>query len=119
MCRYLDITLGLLLTVSMLCLLYGSFSLHPTPLILFFTLSLTVVLSYWLWYFYTVYIIASYPVFEEHVSLKVCKSNFIYILYFSDWQNWLFTYFDLLDIAVTSPAPLQRPAGSDPNTTQF
>ena len=57
-----------MLTVSMVCLLYGSYSLLPSPLIIFFSLSLTVVLSYWLWYLYTNYIMASYPVFEEQVS---------------------------------------------------
>ena len=56
-----------MLTVSMVCLLYGSYSLLPSPLIIFFTLSLTVVLSYWLWYLYTNYILAHYPVFEEQV----------------------------------------------------
>ena len=57
-----------MLTVSMVCLLYGSYSLLPSPIIIFFTLSLTVVLSYWLWYLYTNYILAHYPVFEEQVS---------------------------------------------------
>ena len=57
-----------MLTVSMVCLLYGSYSLLPSPLIVFFSLSLTVVLSYWIWYLYTNYIMASYPVFEEQVN---------------------------------------------------
>ena len=76
-CRYLDITLGLLLTVSMVCLLYGSYSLLPSPLIIFFTLSLTVVLCYWLCYLYTNYM-AHYPVFEEQVS-QICIEQGIYL----------------------------------------
>ena len=65
--RYLDITLGLLLLVSMLSLLYGSYSLHPILLVIFFTLSLTVLVAYWIWYLYTNFIASHYPVFEEQV----------------------------------------------------
>ena len=96
-CRYLDITLGLLLTVSMVCLLYGSYSLLPSPLIIFFTLSLTVVLCYWLCYLYTNYM-AHYPVFEEQVS-QICIEQGIYSIFwffFTDGENWLNSYSDLL-----------------------
>ena len=66
--RYLDITLGLLLLISMLSLLYGSYSLHPILLVIFFTLSLTVLVAYWIWYLYTNFIASHYPMFEEQVG---------------------------------------------------
>ena len=107
-CRYLDITLGLLLTVSMVCLLYGSYSLLPSPLIIFFTLSLTVVLCYWLCYLYTNYM-AHYPVFEEQVS-QICIEQGIYSIFwffFTDGENWLNSYSDLLTPDDPSGSALQ------------
>ena len=110
-CRYLDITLGILLTVSMLCLLYGSYSLLPSPIIIFFTLSLTVVLSYWLWYLYTNYILAHYPVFEEQVSQTSAfiTENYSNIsLFFTDGENWLNSHSDLLTPDDPRGSALQR-----------
>ena len=106
-CRYLDITLGLLLTVSMVCLLYGSYSLLPSPLIIFFTLSLTVVLCYWLCYLYTNYM-AHYPVFEEQAS-QINSEQGIYtsMFFFTDWENWLNSYSDLLTPDDPSGSALQ------------
>ena len=109
-CRYLDITLGIMLTVSMVCLLYGSYSLLPSPLIIFFSLSLTVVLSYWLWYLYTNYILAHYPVFEEQVSQRsvLYRDNTNIWLLFTDGENWLNSHSDLLTPDDPRGSALQR-----------
>ena len=69
----MDISLGLVLLLSMLSLLYGSYAVHPVLIVLFFTLSLAVLLAYWFWYFYVNFIASHYPVFEEQVHLKSLK----------------------------------------------
>ena len=68
-CRYLDIGLGVVLLVSMLALLQGGWSLQPVPLVIFLTLSLAVLVSYWIWYLYVNIIATNYPVFEEQVEI--------------------------------------------------
>ena len=68
-CRYLDIALGVVLLVSMLALLQGGWSLQPAPLVIFLTLSLAVLVSYWIWYLYVNIIATNYPVFEEQVEI--------------------------------------------------
>ena len=99
-----------MLTVSMVCLLYGSYSLLPSPIIIFFTLSLTVVLSYWLWYLYTNYILAHYPVFEEQVSqISAFNRELTNIFLFSaDGENRLNSHSDLLTPDDPRGAALQR-----------
>ena len=67
-CRYLDIFLGLLLLLSMLSLLYGSYSESVLFIIGFLALSLAVVIVYWCWYAYTRYAGGDYPVLREDVS---------------------------------------------------
>lgn len=66
-CRYLDITLGVVLLLSMLCLLYGSYSQSSHFLILFFILSLVVVICYWSWYVYINFVSHDSAVFEDQV----------------------------------------------------
>ena len=99
-----------MLTVSMVCLLYGSYSLLPSPLIIFFTLSLTVVLSYWLWYLYTNYILAHYPVFEEQVrQIPAFNRKFTNIfLFFPDGEDWFNSHSDLLTPDDPRGSALQR-----------
>jgi len=76
--RYLDISLGLVLLISMLSLLYGSYALHPSLLVIFFTLSLAVLIVYWIWYFYANFLV--YPVmFEEQIGKIGCILTFIYL----------------------------------------
>ena len=52
----------------MLCLLYGTYSQSPHFLILFFILSLVVVIGYWTWYVYVNFVSQDSPVFEDQVS---------------------------------------------------
>lgn len=66
--RYLDITLGVVLLLSMLCLLYGSYSQSSHFLILFFILSLVVVICYWSWYVYINFVSHDSAVFEDQVG---------------------------------------------------
>ena len=70
-CRYLDILLGLLLLLSMLSLLYGSYSESSLFIIGFLAFSLAGVIVYWCWYFYSKYAGGDYPVFQEEVSFGV------------------------------------------------
>ena len=67
-CRYLDIFLGVLLILSMLNLLYGSYQESALFIIGFLAFSLAVVIVYWCWYAYTQYAGGDYPVFQEKVS---------------------------------------------------
>jgi len=53
--RYLDIFLGLVEFISMLCLLYASYSYSRLFIIVFMTSSLGVVVIYWGWYSYYTY----------------------------------------------------------------
>ena len=73
--RYLDITLGVVLLVSMLCLLYGTYSQSHHFLILFFILSLVVVIGYWTWYIYVNFVSLDYPVFDDQVKYKTVHKN--------------------------------------------
>ena len=50
--RYLDILLGLVLLLSLVCLLYAGYSQSRIWIIAFITASLAVVLSYWCWFLY-------------------------------------------------------------------
>ena len=75
-CRYLDIGLGVVLLVSMLALLQGGWSLQPAPLVIFLTLSLAVLVSYWIWYLYVNIIATNYPVFEEQVEILILSWGF-------------------------------------------
>ena len=127
--RYLDITLGLLLLISMLSLLYGSYSLHPILLVIFFTLSLTVLVAYWIWYLYTNFIASHYPMFEEQVGahlqnnwhqLSTLHPLFMQNLKFlqsltmslnvvvSDWEDRLFPDSNVLGPLDTNCCPLPR-----------
>jgi len=63
--RYLDIFLGLLLLLSLVCLLYGSYCESRIWIIAFITTSLAVVLTYWCWYLYIKYAGMEYPESEE------------------------------------------------------
>jgi len=63
--RYLDIFLGLLLLVSLVCLLYGGYSESRLWIIAFITGSLAVVLTYWSWFLYIKYSGMEYPESEE------------------------------------------------------
>ena len=65
--RYLDIFLGLLLLLSMVSLLYGSYSQSSLFLITFLASSLALVIMYWCSYFYTKYEGGDKPVFQEEV----------------------------------------------------
>jgi hypothetical protein len=65
--RYLDIFLGLLLLLSMVSLLYGSYSQSSLFLITFLASSLAVVILYWCSYLYTKYEGGDKPVFQEEV----------------------------------------------------
>ena len=69
--RYLDIFLGVLLIMSMLSLLYGSYTETVLFIIGFLAFSLAVVITYWCWYFYSKYPGGDYPVFQEEVSFGV------------------------------------------------
>jgi len=66
--RYLDIFLGLLLLVSMLSLLYGSYSRSSIFIIVSLASSCCVVVVYWSWFCYTKYADTDYPVFQEQVG---------------------------------------------------
>ena len=55
--------------MSMLALLQGGWSLQPAPLVIFLTLSLAVLVSYWIWCLYVNIIATNYPVFEEQVEI--------------------------------------------------
>ena len=85
-CRYLDIGLGGVLLVSMLALLQGGWSLQPVPLVIFLTLSLAVLVSYWIWYLYVNIIATNYPVFEEQV--RVVKQCCIYVFLDNSFCTW-------------------------------
>ena len=50
--RYLDILLGLVLLLSLVCLLYAGYSQSRIWIIAFITASLAVVLTYWCWFLY-------------------------------------------------------------------
>ena len=65
LCRYLDIFLGLLLLLALVCLLYGGYSESRVWIIAFITTSLAVVLTYWCWYLYIKYAGMEYPESEE------------------------------------------------------
>ena len=75
MSRYLDIILGLLLLLSMLSLLYGSYSKSSIFIIVFLASSLCVVIVYWSWYCYTKYADTDYPVFQEQVSKGLIRPD--------------------------------------------
>ena len=75
-CRYLDIFMGLLLLLSMLSLLYGSYYKSSIFVIVFLASSMAVAIIYWCWYFYIKYAIIDYPVFEEQVGHKISSSKF-------------------------------------------
>lgn len=78
--RYLDITLGVVLLVSMLCLLYGTYSQSHHFLILFFILSLVVVIGYWTWYIYVNFVSLDYPVFDDQIGKIGIILTFLYCL---------------------------------------
>ena len=61
--------------LSMISLLYGSYGLHSSLIVIFFILSVSVVISYWSWYFYVNIITSNYPVFEEKVLINFLKSD--------------------------------------------
>ena len=50
--RYLDILLGLVLLLSLVCLLYAGYSQSRIWIIAFITISLAVVVTYWCWFLY-------------------------------------------------------------------
>ena len=50
--RYLDILLGLVLLLSLVCLLYAGYSQSRIWIIAFITASLAVVFTYWCWFLY-------------------------------------------------------------------
>ena len=81
-CRYLDICLGLILLVSMLCLLYGTYSQSPHFLILFFILSLVVVIGYWTWYVYVNFVSQDSPVFEDQVNWNLLHNIILYVWHY-------------------------------------
>ena len=64
----------------MLCLLYGTYSQSPYFLILFFILSLVVVIGYWTWYIYVNFVSTDPVVFEDQVSYKFSFKFFVSIL---------------------------------------
>jgi len=78
--RYLDITLGVILLVSMLCLLYGTYSQSPYFLILFFILSLVVVIGYWTWYIYVNFVSTDPVVFEDQIGRIGLVLTLVYCL---------------------------------------
>ena len=72
----------------MLCLLYGTYSQSPHFLILFFILSLVVVIGYWTWYVYVNFVSQDSPVFEDQVRVETKPFDNCLTLHISDWQNW-------------------------------
>ena len=71
--------MGLLLLLSMLSLLYGSYSKSSIFVIMFLASSMAVGIIYWCWYFYIKYAIIDYPVFEEQVGHIISSSKFLSI----------------------------------------
>ena len=98
-CRYLDIGLGVVLLVSMLALLQGGWSLQPAPLVIFLTLSLAVLVSYWIWYLYVNIIATNYPVFEEQV--RVVKQCCMYVFLDNPFCTWAYRHLSIICISYT------------------
>ena len=69
--------MGLLLLLSRLSLLYGSYSKSSIFVIMFLASSMAVAIIYWCWYFYIKYAIIDYPVFEEQVGHKISSSKYL------------------------------------------
>lgn len=69
--RYLDIFLGLLLFLSLICLLYGGYSESQIWIITFIIISLGVVLSYWGSYLYNNHVGGDYSDYEEQVTMEI------------------------------------------------
>jgi len=78
--RYLDIFLGLLLLLSLVCLLYGSYSESRIWIIAFITGSLAVVLTYWCWYLYIKYSGMEYPESEQTAGEVGGVLSILYII---------------------------------------
>jgi len=78
--RYLDIFLGLLLLLSLVCLLYGSYCESRIWIIAFITGSLAVVLTYWCWYLYIKYSGMEYPESEQTAGEVGGVLSVLYIL---------------------------------------
>ena len=80
--RYLDIRLGLVLLLSLVCLLYAGYSQSRIWIIAFITASLAVVLTYWCWYLYIKASGIDFPDSEEITwdVLAVLSSIYAFIL---------------------------------------
>ena len=65
--RYLDIFLGLILFLSLLCLFYGSYSYSQIFIIAFITTSMGVIISYWCLYLYYTYNTEDLPLYDNQV----------------------------------------------------
>ena len=73
--RYLDIFLGTILFISMLCLLYGGYFRSQISITAFLTTSLGVMITYWCLYLYYTFNDDDLPLYDDQVSsLSFLKS---------------------------------------------
>merc|ERR1719450_979520 len=92
----------------MMCLLYGSYSQSSHFLILFFILSLVVVISYWSWYVYINFVSHESTVFEDQVGKIGLILTVLYCLMMVPIML-LYRYMELhSDCLVTVPRPEER-----------
>jgi len=103
--RYVDIFLGLLLLVSLLCLLYGSYSESRLWVIAFITGSLAVVLSYWCCYLYNTHAahLEEYPDAEGTITEVATLLSVLYVLLLLP----VLVLYRSLELAASEPHPVE------------
>ena len=85
--RYLDIFLGIILFISMLCLFYGSYFYSQIFITAFITTSLGVIIFYWCLFLYYTFNNGDLPLYDNQVStvliLLILHNTFI-----PGWLYW-------------------------------
>ena len=84
--RYFDIFLGIILIISMSCLLYGGYFHSQISITAFITTSLGVMITYWCLFTYFSYNNDDLPLYDDQVSIS-SHYHTSYIFY-SGWFYW-------------------------------
>ena len=86
--RYLDILLGIILFISMLCLFYGSYFYSQIFITAFLTTSLGVILSYWSLYLYYSYNSEDLPLYDNQVTTMFSLLSIPHNTLPTGWLYW-------------------------------
>ena len=101
--RYLDILLGLVLLLSLVCLLYAGYSQSRIWIIAFITASLAVVLTYWCWFLYIKASGMDFPDSEEITGDVLAVLSCIYTVILLP----VLFFYRSLELATNQPLPIK------------